>query len=216
MNILFNHLLISTPIREESKMSMLVMLRKKPSLRRREKRIVFTNLKVELLIASREGKSEKAMMTDTRERETQDGEEMITMMAIRIGIKTGPITKQVNTPIAREVVLSLTLVKKETGVSRSRSRSQDRRSYKRDDKKGKKSVASKNSFTSDYLHQAWGKNNEANWDKLGDEANDGWGAKSEIKTENDWAGGNQSTKNEDWARWQENKTHRTNDQDSNW
>lgn len=93
------------------------------------------------------------------------------------------------------------------------------RKSKREDKRGKKSVASKQSFTSEYLHNAWGtnNNNDEGWDKLDNgEGNDTWGAKSEIKTENEWGGVNQSTKNEEWGQWNETKTHRTNDQESNW
>lgn len=79
-------------------------------------------------------------------------------------------------------------------------------------------MASKHSFTSEYLHNAWGtnQNNEEAWDRLDNDANDNWGAKSEIKTENDWGAGNQSAKNEDWGQWHEARTHRTNDQESNW
>lgn len=43
-------------------------------------------------------------------------------------------------------------------ISRSRSRSRDRMS-KKEEGRGKKSVVSKKSFTSEFLHNAWGTNN---------------------------------------------------------
>lgn len=116
-------------------------------------------------------------------------------------------------------------VKREGGMrQRSRSRSLERRS-KREDRRtmgsieaGKKSIASKRSFTSEYLHNAWdsGNNNQGDWERLENDPNDTWAAKSEMKTENEWAGGAHSAKNEDWGQWNESKTHRTNDDQSNW
>ena len=107
-------------------------------------------------------------------------------------------------------------MKKEGGQSRSRSRSLEKKSKREEQRRGKKSVASKQSFTSEYLHQAWGggAGNE-DWDRLDNDNNDTWAAKSEIKTENDWGAGH-SAKNEDWGNWPDTKTHRTNDQDSQW
>lgn len=86
-------------------------------------------------------------------------------------------------------------VKREGSRSRSRSNEKERH---RGESKGKRSALSKHSFTSEFLHNAWGNNagNEETWDNM-DHSNDNW-TKSEIKTENnDNAEWGNSTKNED-------------------
>lgn len=106
---------------------------------------------------------------------------------------------------------------KNENTSRSRSRSQEKRE-KKEEKKGKKSAVSKHSFTSEFLHNAWGANNhkEETWENLD---KDDWGAKSEIKTETDWAltQGGKTKEGGDWENWNDAKSQKTNnDATSNW
>lgn len=114
---------------------------------------------------------------------------------------------------------------KNENISRSRSRSQEKEHRKaaerKEDvsKKGKKSAVSKYSRTSEFLHNAWGTNNNQGetWDDIKDDKED-WGAKSEIKTETDWGLKSKAdTKNEGWENWNEDKSVKTgNDVTSNW
>ena len=113
---------------------------------------------------------------------------------------------------------------KNENVSRSRSRSQERKKTKKEDGKGKKSVVSKHSRASEFLHNAWGTTNqpEETWDDIKDDKEeDGCdAAKSEIKTETDWGknpAAASKTKDEDWENWNEEKSVKTNnDATSNW
>lgn len=111
----------------------------------------------------------------------------------------------------------------DAGRSRSRSRSQDRRS--RQDimssrRGGKKSVASKESFNSEYLQHAWGAgngNDGEEWQKVDPDQNDTWGAKSEIKNENEW--GTAQSRNDAWEPWgQDSRNNRNNNmnQEDTW
>lgn len=86
---------------------------------------------------------------------------------------------------------------------------------------GKKSVASKESFNSEYLQHAWGTGNANDadgWAKMDPDQNDTWGAKSEIKNENEWAAG--QSRNDAWEPWgQDSRTNRNNnnrDTEENW
>lgn len=81
---------------------------------------------------------------------------------------------------------------------------------KKDEGKGKKSVVSKKSYTSEFLHNAWGTNNqqEETWENIKD--TDDWNAKSEVKDE-DWASKKSiAAKDDEWSNWGEEKSMKEN------
>jgi len=94
--------------------------------------------------------------------------------------------------------------------SRSRSRSNEKNKAL-GEAKGKRSAISKQSFNSEFLHNAWGNNTGgANVETWNNEAESNDWTKSEIKTENDWG---HSTKNEENTSLYQNKELESN---SNW
>ena len=94
---------------------------------------------------------------------------------------------------SKGIILTSNFIVKKEG-SRSRSRSGERNKAI-GEPKGKRSAISKQSFTSEFLHNAWGNNAPANAETWNNETESNDWTKSEIKTENNEWG--HSTKNEE-------------------